>query len=698
MTETLPEHNINGWTFKIREDTKKPVPWVYENVKNCAYNFANEISIEKIILEVEENGKITERSLKFSDFETMTGEQPVGFVKHDLKTAQHSLSVSNFSVYEGNGLLLDCKTKKGVLPARIVEGEPVDQPLSLFFTILFGEYGNDPPHEFTGALQAARFTPAVEFETANDSVKSIRVHYRFHFNLNSYLKNASALTKLTAEARKKLWGIENYASVIRDADHFPPSVLATIKLLKDVFVMFADLKFLNTQLDACGFDGDYRSRTARLELRISEAGHPAGDRLNISFRDPRTSLTDAKALGKTSVSLTDKNVGALSVANSVEYNQTLVDELAAKVFEAIVGPVKPAQGLDTFPGQTQIVFAGTPLPGISAACLTSNIKFSLIQLIITNYRARKAATISTQLRSVEQQVKTDLGHILEYLEPGDFEQTFRAIAGLVRAILEEPLAPVVGQVMTLRKFAALAESMQKLAGKILSIAGFDAVEKPVLYELVGTYVNEGEVNDTWDNLHWWGTAEAPSAPGAFHAIHSHYRWTQLNTYPTAAEAELLDVANALVGTKQKLHYGAPQLRSLVRKFAANGLSGPLIDPKIPNQTISLALALNGGDLDNELMGSDQPFETAKATVNSIATTSKLGNRGRDIVYWLSCKAVRSGKGFFKGTLLVNGFYFAHDEEQPFSLFRPANLFAPTQGVTLQKPKRNAYPLFRRPSG
>jgi hypothetical protein len=135
----------------------------------------------------------------------------------------------------------------------------------------------------------------------------------------------------------------------------------------------------------------------------------------------------------------------------------------------------------------------------------------------------------------------------------------------------------------------------------------------------------------------------------------------------------------------------------VKRFVENQLSGPLIDPNIPNQTIHFALALNGGDLDKELKTSAKPFEEARSTPQLIATVSENRNTGRDIVYWLSCKAQKTEAKVFKGTMLVNGFYFAHDEEKPLSLFRPSNMFGPTEGVDLQKPEREKpYKLFRGP--
>lgn len=115
-----------------------------------------------------------------------------------------------------------------MLLANNVDGKPVEDPLYIFVTFLFAEYGNDPPHEFTGSLLVARFTPTFRFETKNDSVLSVRVDYRFHFDLDSYLQNASFLTRAAEKLKKKMRGKENYALVLRDADSFPPSLIATV--------------------------------------------------------------------------------------------------------------------------------------------------------------------------------------------------------------------------------------------------------------------------------------------------------------------------------------------------------------------------------------------------------------------------------------------------------------------------------------
>lgn len=693
MDEKLPEHApVNGWTFKIAHDPQRPVSWVYKDVKNYGYNFASEISIEKILVEVKKDDEQVETlSLKFSDFAGLNGEELAGFKEYNPKTVNYNMIVSNFAVYKGKGKLLAFKTRKGVLPSKEVEGKTVHERLYFFVTVLFGEYGSEPPHEFTSSLSAARFTPAIRFETKNESVLSVRVHYRFHFNVDSYLESVPALTKLAEDAKKKIWGIEQYASLLRDGDHFPPSLLATFMLMLELYSLFSDLKFFNLRLDDCGFGGSCEASTSQLKLEISDAATRTGDRLNISFRDPRTLLTDpAKALKKSSATVIDKKVKALSVGRARDYVQSAVDELTTRTFDAIVGKKKLAQGVDTFAGQALFPLEEqTPLPGITAACLNSNIKYLLVRLVIRKYLRRKAAIIAKHLQSVQENMGTDLAAIPKHLGPGDFEKVIRDMVGLAQAILQRPLAPVVGQLLTLKRLAELAESMGKLAGKIISIVGFDAAEKPALYEVVGTFVRGGEVSGTWDNLHLWGTEEIPSAPGAFHAVHTHFRWSQINTYPSAVEDALLKVGDAIAGAKKGLSNRAPQFRSLVKKFADNNLSGPLIDPHIPIQTISFALALNDGELDKKLKDkeSKETFDKVSVKPGKIATVSELGNSGADIVYWLSCKATRTQEETFKGTLLVNGFYFAHDEESPLGLFRSGSMFALTRGVSLQKPKR-----------
>src|SRR5262249_42096228 len=77
----------------------------------------------------------------------------------------------------------------------------------------------------------------------------------------------------------------------------------------------------------------------------------------------------------------------------------------------------------------------------------------------------------------------------------------------------------------------------------------------------------------WDNIHWWGGYKdyhIPSAPGAFHAAHLHWRW------------------GLRLQTKDKIPFidpkfkGEPQFRGAI-------LGGPLVDPLILFQDIEFAV-------------------------------------------------------------------------------------------------------------
>lgn len=679
----MTDYDLNGWTFKIEEDTGRPVSWVYRDVRNRGHGCAREISIEKIVVKTVAGGKPEQHSLEYAQFEAQSWEETFELLPVQTLEGAYALYLANFSVYQGKGPILKLKTKPGVLPPNHVHGKEVDEPLYLFVAFSFSAYGNDPPHEFTGALAAARFTPAVRFETRNTSVQSIRVHFRFHFDLDSYLQSAWPLTKWVAEMKDAIFGRENYALVIRDADHFPPSVLGVIRLFKEVSALFADASFFGARLEECGYGGTCRNETSSLELELA---HTGTNRLLVTFRPPGPTFSDAsKALAKTSVPVGDKKVSTVLAATPATYDPAQVDLLAAEIHKAVAG-TKPAQGIGDYAGFVAVTPKGSPMPGVSAECLARYVKYSLVQFVARRHLVRRGAAIVKRLELLQKTIRSDLEDVLKHLELPDLEQMLAGLAKRIRDLPVNPLPPVLFPL----------GDLQKLVGKVMSIVGFDGAEKPVLYELVGRYVVKGQVTDTWDNMHWWGTEEIPSAPGAFHAVHSHFRWTQLNTYPTPEETQVLEGVNALLGGAP-LHLGTPQLRSMVKKFAENQLSGPLIDPTIPDQTILFAIARSGGELDKALKESKEPFDTITVKPKLIAEVSELGNSGADIVYWVSCEARRAGEEVFRGTLLVNGFYFAHDEERPLSLFRPPSMFAPTEGVDLQKPQRTKpYDLVRGP--
>lgn len=719
MTTETRAYRIGGWTFEIGEDKSKPVSWVYSNVRNADYAFATQITIEKIIVEVErKDGSTEELSLEYKHFASMTEGEEIEITRYNPETKRGGIDLANFAVYQGQGLGLPFKTRKGVLPTRQEKGETIESPLFMFIVFVFGSYGKEPAHEFTGGLSAARFTPAIRFETKNESVKSVRVHCRFHFDLDSYLKDDFFLSRAGESLEDRVWGRENYASLIRDADSFPSSILAFGRLIEAAIDYYAGLQSLLSDLEDYEFEGQCRQETGSLQLAISDTNvrtDRKNTRLDISLWDPREVLQASGAPRKRATAfLIDERVAALNIERYVEFDPLILETLAPDVLQKVVGG-QPAPKLKAIPADNNLTYvvAPSPLPGVLGGCLANNIKHSLMWVVIRNYCHNNDAKLYKEIRLLKESIPGDAHAILEQFEPGlgsslleTIESVLEAIRSFVGGAQDDQgfgFRDVLKGVETLS--ANLADPLE-LMGKVLSIVSFEAAEKPVLHEAAGHFVDQGmagqspttgEKANTWDNLHWWGTDTPPSAPGAFHAVHSHFRWTQANAYPDADEGNFQSVLNDYIGTREKLYLGASQFTSLVEEFASQGLSGPLIDPNIPKQTICFAIARNGGALDEELKTSNGTFDKLKLVPEEIASTGKMSNAGDEIVYWLSCKAERTKEGSFKGTLLVNGFYFAHDEERPLSLFGDSSLFALSAGISLQKPARKPpYKLFRGP--
>lgn len=637
MKPDSSENSLNGWTFEVLEDTTKPVGSVYSNIKNLDCYFAKEISVERIIVDVD--GLDDPVSLKYADFEKVVPSEANRNLGYRPKTNSWEIDVANFSVYKGQGKPIVLKTR----PLVLADPDGVDAPLFLVIAFLFGSYGHNPPHEFTGGLSAARFTPATRFETKNKRVKSVRVDYRYRFDVQSFLGTPLfPETKAQRQASKK----QNYASIIRDGDHFPALIIATYQLLKEILFFDKSREGFASELKACNFAGKCEGVQETFGLGIVADWK---ERLDISFLDSRAAQVK------------DPKVALLNVKTYDPSITAVVDELTRLVVNGMALPFTTSPSLQSM-----------------RECMVNNIRYRLVQLAYDQYCVNKSSVFLGLIQTIAKESGPDLRAFLKEVHP------LGITAGVLKKLWD--LLP---------------------AGKTLSALGFAGVEKPVLFEVIGQFVDKGLVDETWDNLHWWGTQSIPSAPGAFFAIHSHYRWSQLNTYPSEIEAEFQQFLNLVIGTHTPLHLREDRLRSMVKTFAGQQLSGPLIDPKIPKQTVCFAIAEDGSTLDEELKTTTIPFEHLKGAkgikLKEIAKVGTLTNEGANIVCWFSAKAEReSGKAptdAFRGTLFVNGFYFAHDKEKPFSLFnpaRPANMFGQTEGIDIQKPERKTYQLFRGP--
>ena len=179
---------------------------------------------------------------------------------------------------------------------------------------------------------------------------------------------------------------------------------------------------------------------------------------------------------------------------------------------------------------------------------------------------------------------------------------------------------------------------------------FQAAEKPLLYEIITSGIVNGknhfkqatnkEEIITWDNIHAWGgykDLHFPSAPGAFHCFHLHWRW-----------------ATHLQGKK-----GTPQ-------YDGVELGGPLLDPRILNQNIKLAIISNSDKLPEDIFShSTFPFEDF--IYKSKGLTPENIGVGRDLLFYYSNEAIRNKaqKGF-NGSFFIQGIFFAHDKE-PWSI-------------------------------
>jgi hypothetical protein len=208
---------------------------------------------------------------------------------------------------------------------------------------------------------------------------------------------------------------------------------------------------------------------------------------------------------------------------------------------------------------------------------------------------------------------------------------------------------------------------------------FAAAEKPIQYEILGhglldgvpgKLVSSGMITPiTWDNIHIWPKRERlPSAPGAYHAGHMHWRWSRAAAEPTKAE----EAAQKRLGV---LAVGQKQLKGITRL-------GSLLDPGIPNQTIRFAIT-------RRMYRQPETTETFEDLFTK-REPEKI-EAGDDLDIWLSFEVKRQSSltPFFGGTTFIHGLYFAHEVESK------SNPAAFTEGVALGQ-KEGKRPWLRDP--
>lgn len=507
--------------------------------------------------------------------------------------------------------------------------------------------------------------PSIWFATEDESITSIRFDYRFHLHTddNSGIK----LPLIDKEVNVPKPTVQNFASIIRDDDHLV--VFSCFKKLLEAIDGF--LK--NQALLALQYDNLLKLWS---EVFVLLRYDKLGD-LIVAIKSIRETITELISLVDTivyemffgiEICLATDLLKTFAVAIAVLKKEgDRLKEALMPVLQNLLGIVVSIFELISTISEDALDEAGTIFKELVIPPLAPIFRKKRIQ--------RQQAT--------RQTVKDLL------IKFNDFKEAFKAdLKGLFyQAVFT--------------------------AGKIFTLIAFEAAEKPVEYEMVGNFVKGGQVDDTWDNLHWWGTDFLPTAPGAFHAIHQHFRWARYLGNPSPSET----LGNLLLfyflggGSKPELdpQKTAP-FRSVIEAFRDSDIGGPLIDPKIPNQTIQFAVALNGSKLDQSLLSiaKEKSFVEVAQSLSSAEETAKRlpdeGNQdrytGSDIVYWLSLKATREDfKKPFRGTLMINGFYFAHERELPFRFLgdERTNFAAITKGTSAHRPAySNPVKLFREP--
>lgn len=221
------------------------------------------------------------------------------------------------------------------------------------------------------------------------------------------------------------------------------------------------------------------------------------------------------------------------------------------------------------------------------------------------------------------------------------------------------------------------EESVDLKGGVLGAeqAVFKAVEKPLVYEIAAGGLERGlpfwkEAEDDikgWDNIHWWGGYKdyhIPSAPGAFHALHLHWRW--------GASVKKSRLGIPRYGNEsQFINSGIPSELSKDPRY--KGFLGPLVDPKIWSQTIRFVVLQKQNIIKDTEEGF---FNTFILKENKSEKKPKEIKEGEPLELWYSIELhkkliltqdyILPEKEFtskLSGTIFIQGLFFAHEKEE-----------------------------------
>ena len=210
-------------------------------------------------------------------------------------------------------------------------------------------------------------------------------------------------------------------------------------------------------------------------------------------------------------------------------------------------------------------------------------------------------------------------------------------------------------------------------------AVFEAAEKPLIYEIGGIglakgtpfYTNEDGDFKTWDNIHWWGgykDIHIPSAPGAFHALHLHWRWG-------GSVKKTSDPVSPQYGNEpQFTKSGVPNEVLKDRRYYQ--FLGPLVHPNCWIQSVRFAIVKYDKQEDNNI--------TTKNFRDKFITNvndPKMIKDGDNLILWYSVELhkklvlpadiydgieivpTKTFTSKLNGTVFIHGLFFAHEQEE-----------------------------------
>jgi hypothetical protein len=206
---------------------------------------------------------------------------------------------------------------------------------------------------------------------------------------------------------------------------------------------------------------------------------------------------------------------------------------------------------------------------------------------------------------------------------------------------------------------------------------FPAGEKPLANECIGEgfrYNIRARRTDAghWDNIHVWGAMQSPQGrevlpptPGVNHGVHLHWRWGK---FMTAGATGVIDVPGG-PQFAQPLGPGtpAPHVRA----------GGPLIDYRLPHQSMRFAITAQASDFGASRNPSERDFD-------ALFTGNKpqfVRDGAKSITIWLSHQIQLPDVPYpsrWEGTVMLPGLYFAHNPEVVQQRLRVAGAMDPVR--------------------